>query len=328
MAASTDPARAPGAPDPDTTLDPGPSTPASGTQVHLRAGALTATIAQVGASLRELSVDGQAVALSHGDDEIAEYAEGQVLMPWPNRVAGGSYEFDGERNQLPLTEPEAGNAIHGLARWMAWDISQAGPHEARLSVVVHPQAGYPFRLEVTVAYALSGGGLTVTTTARNRRGRALPYGCGFHPYLTVGTGVVDDALLGIPAGIVLAVDDGGIPTGDRRAVGQTPCDFRVPRAIGDVQLDTVFGDLERDEAGRATVTLAAPDGGRAVGVWMDEAHPYVMAFTGDPLPEGRRRRSLGIEPMTCAPDALRSGDGLRVLRPGEQFTSRWGIDIG
>ena len=51
-----------------------------------------------------------------------------------------------------------------------------------------------------------------------------------------------------------------------------------------------------------------------------------MLFTGDTLaqPE-RRRRSLAVEPMMCAPDAFRSGDGLWALGPGELRTCAWGI---
>jgi aldose 1-epimerase len=46
-----------------------------------------------------------------------------------------------------------------------------------------------------------------------------------------------------------------------------------------------------------------------------------MLFTGDMLaqPE-RRRRSLAVEPMTCAPNAFRSGDGLQTLAPGQSLT--------
>jgi aldose 1-epimerase len=63
-----------------------------------------------------------------------------------------------------------------------------------------------------------------------------------------------------------------------------------------------------------------------VSVWLDASYPYMMLFTGDSLPEAaRRRRGLGVEPMTCAHDALRSGDGLKVLEPGESFAGSWGI---
>lgn len=61
-------------------------------------------------------------------------------------------------------------------------------------------------------------------------------------------------------------------------------------------------------------------------MWLDEGYPYLMLFTGDSLPErGRRRRGLGIEPMTCAPNALQSGDGPPILTPGESIATAWGI---
>ncbi len=51
-----------------------------------------------------------------------------------------------------------------------------------------------------------------------------------------------------------------------------------------------------------------------------------MLFAGDTLPDhARRRRGLGVEPMTCAPSAFHSGEGLQRLGPGEWFTSSWGI---
>ena len=50
-----------------------------------------------------------------------------------------------------------------------------------------------------------------------------------------------------------------------------------------------------------------------------------MVFTGDTLTPDRRRRGLAVEPMTCAPDAFNSGDGLVVLRPGESVAGSWGV---
>ena len=49
-----------------------------------------------------------------------------------------------------------------------------------------------------------------------------------------------------------------------------------------------------------------------------------MLFSGDPLPDVARR-SLAVEPMTCPPNAFRSGEDLIVLEPGRSFTSTWGI---
>jgi aldose 1-epimerase len=51
-----------------------------------------------------------------------------------------------------------------------------------------------------------------------------------------------------------------------------------------------------------------------------------MLFTGDSIPDGaRRRKSLAVEPMTCAPNAFRSGDGLRTLAPGATAEATWSI---
>lgn len=61
-----------------------------------------------------------------------------------------------------------------------------------------------------------------------------------------------------------------------------------------------------------------------MGVWLGEAYPHLMLFTGDAQPSVARR-SLGVEPMTCAPNAFASGDGLLTLEPGATFTGEWGI---
>ncbi len=86
-----------------------------------------------------------------------------------------------------------------------------------------------------------------------------------------------------------------------------------------------FTDLDRDADGLARVTLQDPASDRELSLWVDESYPYLMLFTGDPLPDVARR-SLAVEPMTCPPNAFRSGDALVRLDPGRPFTSSWGID--
>ena len=95
-------------------------------------------------------------------------------------------------------------------------------------------------------------------------------------------------------------------------------DFREARPIGTTRLDHCFTGLERDEDGRARVTVDRTT------LWADESYPYLMIFTGDGLPDVERR-SLAVEPMTCAPNAFVSGDGLILLEPGESHVAAWGI---
>ncbi len=103
-------------------------------------------------------------------------------------------------------------------------------------------------------------------------------------------------------------------------------DFREPRPIGDLPIDSGFSDLIRDARGRATARLHRPDGTR-VELWVDEQHEVLQVYTAHTLAPSRRRRGLAVEPMTCAPNALQSGDGLARLEPGQAFSSRWGVRL-
>ena len=246
-----------------------------------------------------------------------------MLIPWPNRVLDGAYEFEGRRHQLPIDDVEEQDAIHGLVRWAAWTVGEREPDRVVMEHVLHPQPGYPFSLALAIEYVLSDEGLRVAATATNLGTSPCPYGAGAHPYLTVGTPSVDSLILRSPGRTVLRSDERGIPVGAGSVEG-TDYDFRRPREIGATRLDNAFTDLERDDDGLARVELRNPDEDRGLTLWVDESYPYLMLFTGDPLPDVDRR-SLAVEPMTCPPDAFRSGQDLVRLEPGGSFTSAWGI---
>ena len=61
-------------------------------------------------------------------------------------------------------------------------------------------------------------------------------------------------------------------------------------------------------------------------LWVDEAYPYLMLYTGDDRPDVSRR-SMAIEPMTCPPQAFRTGRGVVRLDPGESFRGNWGLTV-
>jgi len=294
----------------------------SGEQFEIAHGDQRAVVVEVGGGLRAYSAAGRELLDGYPEDGQIASGRGQVLIPWPNRIKDGAYEFDGKRHQLALDEPQAGNAIHGLVRWAGWRMGERQESRVVLEHVLHAQPGYPFALQLAVEYGLSDEGLSVATTATNRGPDPCPYGCGFHPYLTLGTPTVDPLVLTVPAGAVLRSDGRSLPTG-RMGVDRTEFDFTQPRAIGTTRLDNCFTDLERED-GIARVELRSPESGTGLTLWLDDAYGYVMLFTGDPLPDVERR-SVAVEPMTCPPNAFRSGEALIRLEPGHSFTSTWGI---
>lgn len=296
----------------------------SGEQVELRHGDQRVTVVEVGGGLRTYAVGEREILDGYGEAELASFARGQILIPWPNRLADGAYEFEGENHQLPLSEPEKGNAIHGLTRWASWSVALREPARVRMEHRLLPREGYPFALALALDYALDDDGLSVTLSASNVGGGPCPFGAGAHPYLTAGADTIDTCTLRAPGTTWMRTDERAIPTGSAPVAG-TEYDFCEPREIGASRLDTGYGQLRRDGDGRARVVLSAPDGG-SVTLWQDEGYEYLMLFTGDSIEDPqRRRRSLGVEPMTCAPNALRSGEGLRTLEAGETFRCAWGI---
>jgi aldose 1-epimerase len=295
----------------------------SGEQIEIAADGQRATVVEVGGGLRAYSVGGREFLDGYGAEGVSTSSRGQVLIPWPNRLQDGSYEFDGRRHQLPLNEPQRHNAIHGLVQWATWRAVARQRHQVLMEHILYPQPGYPFSLRLSIEYTLSKSGLRVRTTATNVGAVTCPYGSGAHPYLTLGTATIDRLILRVPGRTVLRTEERGIPIG-REAVEVTEYDFRQPRPIGAVMLDHAFTDLDRDANGVALVMLRDSDQGTRVSLWVDESYPYLMVFSGDPLPDVQRR-SLAVEPMTCPPNAFRTGVDLIRLEPGSTVTSTWGI---
>ena len=298
-------------------------TPEPASFFEIEAGDQRAVVDGVGGGLCAYSAGGLDLVDGYPPGEPITSGRGQVLIPWPNRLEDGAYEFDGRRHQLPLTEPERGNAIHGLVRDASWTVGEREPHRIVLEHVLQPQPGYPFALSLAVEYSLSESGLRVQTTATNSGRDACPFGSGQHPYLTLGTGTVDQLILHAPGQTVLVEDERRLPRG-REPVEGTEYDFSRPREIGATKLDDAFTDLQRGADGRARVELRDPVSRAGLTLWLDEAYRYLQLFTGDPLPEVSRR-SLAVEPMTCPPNAFRTGEDLIRLEPGETHMGAWGI---
>lgn len=301
--------------------------PPSGEQVELRHGQQRAVVVEVGGGVRAYTVADREVLQPYALTAMCDGAHGAPLIPWPNRLADGRYSFGGVDHQVPLTEPEKGNAIHGLTRWRSWQVADRAPDRVVMGAHLRPMQGYPFALDLQITYALDDAGLRVTTTAANVGDTACPYGNGQHPYLSPGAGqVLDGCTFELDAQTRVDTDkERQLPTG-RVPVDGSPYDFRTPRRLGDLEVDYAFTDLARDEQSRAWMRLTGPDGA-VVGLWVDESYPYLEVFTGDTLSPERRRRGLGAEPMTCPPNALASGEQVLRLEPGSTVSTTWGVTL-
>src|SRR4051794_19390907 len=103
------------------------------------------------------------------------------LFPYPGRIEGGRFTFEGREIKLP-TGPD-GNAIHGFARARAFRV--LGTDGASVTAQLGtedgvPPAEWPFPCSLTLTISLRDGALRIESAVANTGSSAMPFGLGFH----------------------------------------------------------------------------------------------------------------------------------------------------
>jgi aldose 1-epimerase len=133
----------------------------------------------------------------------------------------------------------------------------------------------------------------------------------------------------VRAGARLLLDDRALPKG-RELVAEGPFAAIATEgglALAGVALDDCFTEIDRTDE-PATVVFSPGPRSRPVTITLGEQFRYLMCFTGDTLKPPRRRRAMAIEPMTCAPNGLRTGEGRTIIDPGAIFSDAFTIALG
>jgi galactose mutarotase-like enzyme len=241
-----------------------------------------------------------------------------LLHPWANRLGGFSYEVGGQEVSLGVETPhlrteEHGLPIHGLlAGYGGWTVQEATDRRlvAELAFDADEEllAAFPFPHRLTLAVEQAPTSLTVSTTLTPTSDRPVPVSFGFHPYFTLPGVARSELVVRAPAMTRIVLDERGLPTGETQH-----CPERH-RALGDEQLDDHYTGLGPEPC----FTLAG--GGHELSVRFVEGYTHAQLFTapGD-------RAVVAIEPMTAPTDALRSGDGLRLVT--EPFRATFMVDL-
>jgi aldose 1-epimerase len=291
-----------------------------------------ALVSPWGAALRRyylLEADGSEtdIVWGYSGGSRKKGGQGDVLIPFPGRIAEGRYSFDGQALQLERNDKEGPNAIHGFVRTVPWKTHQADSNrvsfDVRLDAELYGKRGYPFSLSVRITYGVDDQGLSCSFAVQNVGRQAAPVGVGFHPYFTVGTALVDEAEAKIPGAGYLEFNERLVPTGKVLDVAGGEWDYRDSRRIGERRFNHCYVRLERDAEGMAVASLCHREHGRTIDVVMDRSFSAVVVYTGDAIADAPRR-ALAIEPMTCATDAFNHPDwGLKRLLPDEAFVGRY-----
>ena len=295
----------------------------SGDELALTREGQSIVVTASGGALRSYRVGGRDVVVPFAPGAPTPGMHGAVLAPWPNRLDGGRYVFDGVEHRVPVNEPGRDNANHGFTHELRWRLASDGV-SVTASVLLDGLPGYPFTIRLEVRYALGPDGLTITATATNRGGTDAPFGIGFHPWLSPGAERVDDCLLSVDAAAWVETDDRLLPAGVRPVPPELDYSTR-PRPVGAARLDDGFAEAVRGQDGRSWVRLASPDGLTAAA-WSRAPLDFWQICTGDfPDLGPLERAGVAAEPMSCPANALASGDHLMRLHPGRSRTVSWGL---
>lgn len=242
---------------------------------------------------------------------------GSKLSPFPNRIENGTYSFENQKYQLPCNN--GAHSLHGLLYNSVFEIVKelATDTFAEIKLTYSydgTDSGYPFLYTIDITYNLSNTGLRIQTEIKNSGTTEMPIGDGWHPYIRV-TNKVDDLLLQIPSHKKMILNATGIPTGEY-ALKQF---FTAPTKIGADLFDDCF-ELYGSNDGFQTKLIDVVNN-RTLIVWQDQHYKYLQVY----IPPDRK--SIAIEPMTCAPNAFNSGLGLLVLKPNDFITFTFGIRL-
>lgn len=249
-----------------------------------------------------------------------------LLFPFPNRIRGGRFSWDGKSYQLPVN-PQ-GHAIHGFVFDRPWRVTQQDAISATGEFQLSRDAAdrrelWPSDFILEVRYALRDTALQSEITVRNPDVVPLPWGFGTHSYFKIPLSPKSTAgqcLLQVPARSEWVLE-GNLPTGERRKLEST--EYADGRVLAGATFDDVLADLDVSR-GRLESVIMDPQAGLQVVQTCDPGFREMVAFTP---PHGR---SVCMEPYTCVTDAMnlqgRGVDaGLRVLPPGGE--ARMGITI-
>lgn len=279
--------------------------------VSLRSGNYHAVLTSGGAGLASFTLCGIDLVMPHDPHTLPKGYSGQTLLPWPNRLRDGQYMWDGQLREFPCNDEATHTALHGLVAESDWDILDVQDDSARFGISVTASAAFPWSFESQVHYVLdSTRGLSVTITTRNLSDTPMPYGVSHHPYLRPGGGLVDEWVVQMPAQSVYEADEQMIPV-RKHHVESFEQDYRSSRAMAGVSVDHCFTDLPH---GEWSTRITSEKTGVTVELHSDAR--WLQMYSADAIGRG----GVAVEPMTCPPNALATGEDLIIIPPGQEHT--------
>ena len=250
---------------------------------------------------------------------MASFAVGNpILFPFPNRIEDAMYAWKDttylqKKNGIPI---QLHSLVYDETSFEKTDIitdKQSITLKTTLDVdETHPiYKGYPFSFRLYISYILSADGLTIEYILKNKCDEDMPYGMAFHPYFNKINGdknttihvpcqyyyetrndVEPEFFNKMPGGFGMTGNI--LPTGNLLSVSDTKHDIMIPTAVGDLDVDTVYTNLEKNPIAQ----IDYKDSDIKLSISGSQEFCHYVVYT----PKGKD--FFCIEPQTCSTDAI------------------------
>ncbi len=268
-------------------------------------------IPEYGGALNEFVVNGKVICAGSTSEKefetktIQSFA-GTQLFPYPNRVNNGTYNYNGKQFELPKNDEPRSHSLHGLIYNQPFKIDTIDCEIGKIEIGYSYQKnhkGFPFEVYLKNTFQLEKDALTITTTIENKGKEEFPFGHGWHPYFRTDT-IVDNWQLKIAGSKCYSVDEDLIPNGSIENTNR----FLKLSKIGATELNHCFKLDKTDEPIKAL--LSSPRKNLELNLEL-EGYNFLQTY----IPPNRK--SIALEPQTCAPDGFNNQIGLLYLKPNQ-----------
>ncbi len=255
-------------------------------------------------------------------DELACF----LLAPWVNRIADGTFRFQGQEHALRAQAPD-GTAIHGDARLHAFAILDRSPVSMRLGHASQPStsSNWPWTYHIVARYEVDATTLVCDLELTNTANEPWPAGLGFHPFWVRRLWDERDEVCVVANFAARFPLRGMLPTGP--PIHDEVCSgFRRGKFLHAEPMDDVFvGSLDGTE-------IVWPESGVRACFRCSPELSHAVVY----VPVNARGGAASwfcLEPVSMVNDgfnfAERGGtsSGVRVLSPGETLSARWSVEF-
>ena len=264
--------------------------------------------------LEYLGANGRTPVLRKGHSPLENVLDAPSfpLVPYVNRVRGGSFDFRGRTVSIRPNMPGDPSPLHGDAWLNRWDVERSDAGSAVL-VYRHEPAEWPWAYEARQDFQLAGGALDLRLSCRNLSSEDMPCGLGQHPYFRC----TPQTRLATQVRHAWTIDEKVLPVEKVPATGRYDL---TDRLICGQDLDNGWGGwsgraLMSDPSWPFEVELSSPQA-RFFQVYSPGAGGIFVA-----------------EPVTHANAALNAPEadwqelGMQVLGPGEEMQLDMRIEV-